>query len=472
MNATRHIRIGLALLALALACLLALAFQLSGAWRAVAFADDVPDDVSDNPREALVEEAKQLIAALPADPDTVTEADRPAIEAATAAYDALTAEEQALLDNTQFSKDSSYGRWLEVAQWGLLAQQPIDSSLGVVDGDYSAYVKSVSNMGKSKSQRARTWSVVKLTVTGGKATALVRCGSESAFVKMRVGGVDYGANVVGGVPEFTVPIAVNGTTTFTVDANAISDSVPYQIQVTLPLEQAAVTAVAAAASKAASALGGDWSAYEDASVSAISSAANALAQASTKQGVTTVELNVTGAALDSAIAGAVKKPVQQAQTQTQTGGTKKSSTKKKKKTLTSATSKTSGTGQSQAVPTVSTNATAGSGTGGTTAAAGAASAGDDDDDDDSGDSGGSAASTTGDDEGEAIAAGTAIVQQGSTATGAAAASPSVTVREITPSASQEDNTLSLVLVGGGVVALVFAGMAARTLLFARAKDVA
>lgn len=424
---------------------------------------------SDGPiGETALAKAKRLIAALPADPDAVTEADRSAIEAATAAYMALTVDEQKLLDSTEFGKDSSYGRWLEVAQWGLLALQPVDNSLAVIDGDYSAYVKSSSSMGKSKSARARTWSVVKLAVSGGRATALVRCGQGSAFVKMRVGGIDYNANVVDGVPEFTVPIKVNGTTTFTVDANAVSDSVPYQIQVTLPLEQAAITAATAAASKAATALGSDWSAYEDASVFAVMLAANALATAAVKLGVTTVELNVATAALDSTIAGAVKKAVPQTDTTDQTTSKtkKKTTTKTKKKTntLTSATSKVTGTSRSQVVPTVS------SGNGSGTTSRGL----DDDDEDDEGDDDDEEdedePSSTSDGMGEANQTEETIAKS-STTGGEPSATPSASIREVSVDGDTKDATIPLVFVGGAAIAFVLAGMVVRTLLFARAKDV-
>lgn len=416
---------------------------------------------SDGPTgETALAKAKRLIAALPADPDSITEGDRPAIEAAQSAYDALPSEDQKTLDATMLAKEQTYGRWLESAQWGLLAQRPIDNSLAVVDGDYSVYVTSASSMGKSTSQRARSWTVVKLTVTDGKATAVVRCNTESAFANMRVGGKNYKANAVNGVPEFTVPIVVNGTTTFTIDANSISDSIAYQMNTTLQLQPASISSVTAAASKAGTALGSDWSAYEDASVSAVMSAANALAAAATRPGVTTVELNVTTTALDSAIAGAVKKAVPQTDiTDQTTSKTKKKTTtksKKKTKTLTSATSKVTGTSRSQVVPTVSSGNRSGTTSRGL---------GDDDEDDDEG-----KPTVTSDDKGEVKPAEETVAKSSTTGAGSSA-TPPASMREVSISSNSGDTTVPLVFVGGAAIAFVLAGMVARTLLFARAKDV-
>ena len=462
MHATRYIRIKSVLLALAFACLLAFMFHLSDVWRVAAFADDAPSDAE----ETQIEKVKTLIAALPADPDSITEGDRPAIEAAQSAYDALPSEDQKTLDATMLAKEQTYGRWLESAQWGLLAQRPIDNSLAVVDGDYSVYVTSASSMGKSTSQRARSWTVVKLTVTDGKATAVVRCNTESEFANMRVGGKNYKANAVNGVPEFTVPIVVNGTTTFTIEANSISDSIAYQMNTTLQLQPASISSVTAAASKAGTALGSDWSAYEDASVSAVMSAANALAAAATKLGVTTIELNVATAALDSAIAGAVKKAVPQTDTTDQTTSkTKKKTTtksKKKTKTLTSATSKVTGTSRSQVVPTVSS----GNGSGTTSRGLGDDDEGDDEDDaDDEG-----KPTVTSDDKGEVKPAEETVAKSSTTGAGSSA-TPSASMREVSISSNSGDTTVPLVFVGGAAIAFVLAGMVARTLLFARAKDV-
>ena len=466
MNATQHIRIKTVLLALAFACSLAFMFHLSDVWRVVAFANDAPSDAE----ETQIEKVKTLIAALPADPDSITEGNRPAIEAAQSAYDALSSEDQKTLDTTMLAKEQTYGRWFESAQWGLLARQSIDNSLAVVDGDYSAYVTSSSSMGKSTSQRARSWTAVKLIVAGGKATAVVRCNKESAFVNMRVGGVDYKANVVNGVPEFTVPIAVNSTTTFTVDANSTSDSIAYQMETTLQLQPASLSSVTAAASKAGTVLGSDWSEYEDASVSAVTLAANALAAAAVKLGVTTVELNVATTALDSAIASAVKKAVPQTDTTDQTTSkTKKKTTKKSKKktnTLTSATSRVTGTSRSQVVPTVSS----GNGSGTTSRGQGNNADDDEDDDDEADEEDEDKPIATSDDKGEVKPA-EETVAKSSTTGGGSSATPSSSVREVSIGSNSGDTTVPLVFVGGAAIAFVLAGMVARTLLFARAKDV-
>ena len=429
---------------------------------------------SGQPEETPFDKAKRLIALLPTDPDAITDADEPAIVAAAAAYDALPAAQQKELDETYLGKEQTYGRWLEAAQWGLLAQRPIDSSISLLDGDYSACVSSESSMGKSTSQRARSWEVVKLIVSNGKATAIVRCNSTSAFVNMRVGGVDYKADVIDEVPEFTVPILVNDTTYFTIDANSIADSIAYKMDVTLPLEVATASEVVSAATKAANALAEDWAAYEAASISSISTAAHALSQAAAKEGVTTVELNVAATALDNAVAGAVKKPVADS---AGTGNdliaagattTTKSSSKKGSSSASSATSTTrtpaTGTSQSQTVPTVSSG-TASTGYAGNNTASSSnkkdssnASASKDKVDDD--DVAASASAETVD----------AIAQAGNSASPQAEAA--LSAREVSVAGESNQSPIGPIVAGGAVVALLLGGAVVRTFLFVRAKDVA
>ncbi len=193
------------------------------------------DHAAGNSEETPIEKAKRLIAALPADPDEATESMRPEVESAQAAYDVLSAAEQSELDAAIVPGASlTYGRMLESAQWGLLAGAPVDNTVALPDGDYTASVTSSSSMGKTTSQRVRSWSVTSLAVENGKATAIVTCSAQSAFQSMRVGGLTYVATVIDGVPQFQIPVVVNGVTTFTVDASSVANSLAYQLTVSLP----------------------------------------------------------------------------------------------------------------------------------------------------------------------------------------------------------------------------------------------
>ena len=195
--------------------------------------------------ETPLQKAMRLIRALPEDPGRVNETDRAAISEAQAAYDILSDAEKTALDTTYVpGKDPTYGRWLETAQWGLLALRPIDNSLAIADGDYSAYASSSSTMGKSTSPRNKKWKAVSLTVENGKAWVVLRCHKESGETSeselrfMRVGGVEYPARVVDNVPEFKVPVAPNTAMAATIRANNISTSIAVQVSVSLPLEKA------------------------------------------------------------------------------------------------------------------------------------------------------------------------------------------------------------------------------------------
>lgn len=257
--------------------------------------------------ESIFDVAKELIVALPADPDAVTESHREAIEDATTAYGMLSDAERATLDSTIYKKEQSYGRWLESAQWGLQALQALDNSTSLVDGDYSDVVLSSSSMGKSTSERGRTWTVVGLTVSGGKATATISCRQTSAFRKMKIGGVSYDATVSEGVPSFTVPIALGKTIPFTVDSNDKSDSIAYQITCSVSDLTASAERVSAAALFATSIINQGVSNYTDETGKAVLAAADNLKAAAAKKDVTYAELAAATKSLTDAIAAVVVK---------------------------------------------------------------------------------------------------------------------------------------------------------------------
>lgn len=243
------------------------------------------------PQESALDAAKALIAALPADPDDIDASWADEVEAARAAYDALSAADQATLDSTVLDKEQSYGRWLESAVWGLAAAtETVDASTDLSAGDYSAYVSSESNMGKSTSERARSWGVTKLVVADGGFSAVIACDGASAFKNLRLGGVDYTAEVVDGVPRFTVPFRVNEPLKFTVDASALADSIAYEIEASLDLSEATSGEAANAREVAALALSGVQGSWTRASQARVRAAAGSLASLAATDGVKRVEL--------------------------------------------------------------------------------------------------------------------------------------------------------------------------------------
>lgn len=271
--------------------------------------------------ETPVQKAKRLIAALPADPDDITESYRSAVEAATEAYNALTPNERAELDSTKVGQnDVAYGRWLESAQWAIEVLDPVANEVALADGDYTAYVTSSSSMGKSVSQRVRSWSVSKLVAADGKVMATVKCNTQSAFSRMRIGNKSYKATFVDGVPQFEVPMAINATTTFTVDVNDIGDSIAYRITVTVPLNPANANDVATAKKKAQSAQKKAASAYVASDAALVTTAAKNLQIVTSKGNVYAIELEVASNALDDAIASA--KPIQPASGSKQSASSK------------------------------------------------------------------------------------------------------------------------------------------------------
>ena len=423
--------------------------------------DGADGEGSADVEEAPLDKAKRLISVLPTDPDAVTEADRAAIDAAAEAYNDLNASDRDALDSIYLGKEQTYGRWLEAAQWGLEAQQPVDSSISLLDGDYSDYVSSSSTMGKSTSQRARSWSVAKLVVVDGKAIATVRCSSESSFVNMRVGGVDYSATLVDGVPQFDVPLYVNGTTSFTIDANAIADSIAYRITVSLPMQAAEEDDVLAAKEKASKASSSASTRYVSSDAEAVVQAAANLEAAVAKDGVTAIELDVATKALNEAIASATPLP-KTSDSSSSSGSSGKSSSSgssssssksssSKSSSSSSSTSSTSssntpprvsGTGKSQAVPAVKGNSQA------------------------------SASSAKKSDASDKGAASKETTQTVESSEGLPAAQAGSSTGQISAALEGKDEPVpwSSLIVGGILMTLFVGGMCARTLQFVRAKD--
>ena len=413
--------------------------------------------------ETPLEKAMRLIIALPSDPDAVTEADRAAIDAATDAYNALGKSDRDIVDSTLCpGTDHTYDRLLESAQWGLEAQQPVDNTVAILDGDYSAYVSSSSTRGKSSSKRDRSWSVVKFVVEDERGIATVRCNTESSFTNMRVGGVDYPTTSTDGVPQFEVPLFVNGTTTFTVDANSVSSSIAYRITLSLPLQVASADEVDAARTQASSASSSAKSKYVAADAQAVEEAALRLSIAAEKSDVTVIELDNATKALNEAVASATPLPKSGSSrsnaSSKSSGSSSKSSTSSASTSSKSGTSSTtgassgpasasrvSGTPQSQAVPAVKSSSASSSSA--------------------------SAAKTTDSKKSDADERAQTVAATGTLPAAQSGASTEQIAPDSVPTSGPAFSWSSLVA-AGLMAMLLIGGMCAQTLLFIRAKDAA
>ena len=209
--------------------------------------DVAMDDEESSVEEDVVEAAEgendalqqvlDSIGELSNDPRDFTAADIDRVEAIQAAYDALSAEDQATVDST-FNHPSgdgqSYGRVLEAAVWAVRSYET-DTSTTLAVGTYTApAVSSVSDKGKSDSSRTRNWWVESVEVSDdGQATAYIYVTSGAAtaskltsYPSVWTGGQTIERNSDNNYP---IPVDLNGTTYF----GGISSSMPRPIMYTL-----------------------------------------------------------------------------------------------------------------------------------------------------------------------------------------------------------------------------------------------
>ncbi|MCR5845667.1 MAG: hypothetical protein K6G78_03775, partial [bacterium] len=194
--------------------------------------------VIDEPPLTPLEQVLASIGGLSNDPREITADDIEAIEAIQAAYEALSAEDQAVVDAT-FNHPSgdgqSYGRILEAALWAARSYA-IDDTTTLAEGTYTP-TSSQSNKGKSDSSRVRNWWVESVEVSAdGHATAYIYVTSGDAtaskltsYPSVWVGGqtIDRDAN-----NNYAIPVDLNGTTYF----GGISSSMPRPIMYSLTCE--------------------------------------------------------------------------------------------------------------------------------------------------------------------------------------------------------------------------------------------
>ena len=241
-------------------------------------AKEASNEVSD------VEQVKEMISKLPNCSD-VKEADRAQIEAAQAAYEALSAEEQAALDEETgtYAYDTSqpYGRVLESALWGLWSLKEVDNTTTLAPGTYDAksdpkLISSYSK-GKSTSGRQKPWSVRSITVDKDHKVTAVLTVESSTYDGIYYQGQYYEKTNTSGNCTFEIPIELN--TTFYFSGDSSSMPVPIAFSVTTSIdesgtaeEEADYSAVDAALKKVPK----DLSIYTDETVNNLNKAINAV----------------------------------------------------------------------------------------------------------------------------------------------------------------------------------------------------
>ena len=194
--------------------------------------------------QATVDDVRTAISTLSADPTSYTAADKARVEAIQSDFDALSAEDQAILDSETYQaadetmpeSGQSYGRILESALWAVNSFGT-DTSTTLANGTYTTStnpaVSSESSKGKSDSSRVRNWWVESVVVENGQATAniYVTSGAATANKLTSYPSVWIGGQTIDRAADNTypIPIDLNGTTYF----GGVSSSMPTPIMYAL-----------------------------------------------------------------------------------------------------------------------------------------------------------------------------------------------------------------------------------------------
>lgn len=198
-----------------------------------------------------VESVEALIGALP-ELSNVTEEKRQDIEAALAAYNQLSTEDQKKVDEDMGNKSSqSYGRDLETAVWGLKVLEQVDASTTLPDGIYDAStspaLSSEYSKGKSNSSRQKPWSLKDVTVKNGQAVATVMVQS-TGYTSIRTNGQTYEKTNTSGNSEFAnVPVDLNGTMYIAAYSTSMKGEIAFTVTNTIdepkctPIADSAIT---------------------------------------------------------------------------------------------------------------------------------------------------------------------------------------------------------------------------------------
>ena len=166
------------------------------------------------------------------DPAKVTTENAAAINAAKAAYDALSDADKAVVDSLIVEYGTqSYGRVLENAVWGLEAASALNNSTNFADGNYLDRFVVSSSKGKSTSDKERTWSLTDITVKNGKATGTLVSDQSSTFSSVIVNGTTYkNIAAAGEKSKFEIPLALGSTMSFVAVSNtAVKGGIAYQL---------------------------------------------------------------------------------------------------------------------------------------------------------------------------------------------------------------------------------------------------
>ena len=182
-----------------------------------------------------IDEVRSLIASLPAITQ-VTESDGDLIRQTRSAYDALSADERALLD-TETNREllgttQSYGRVLELAEAGYAVLHPIDDSTTLADGIYTSSISSTWDRGKSASKQDRDWTAVKVRVESGKALVTMRINSPTYSV-VRASGqvVNRLARSAADESLFTFPVSLGTRMVFSAYSQTMATEIAYYLTV-------------------------------------------------------------------------------------------------------------------------------------------------------------------------------------------------------------------------------------------------
>lgn len=267
-----------------------------------------------------IDKVKEMISKLPNCTD-VTEADREQIEAAEAAYSALSEEDRAVLDTEvgtyAYSTSQPYGRVLEVALWGLWSYNEIDNSTTLADGTYDETtvpaLSSEYSKGKSTSSRQKAWHVKEVTVENGEAVATVTVESDT-YPEIWMGGKTYPNTSESGNCEFSgIPIDLNSTFYFAGVSSVMPVPIAFSLTTTIDEadgsgdepddqeEEADYSAVYAALAKVPE----DLSIYTEESAKAVTEAVDAVVYG--KKASEQEEVDAMAKAIEDAVAALVLK---------------------------------------------------------------------------------------------------------------------------------------------------------------------
>ena len=182
---------------------------------------------------------KSLIAALP-DSETITAAPMGTYDnqilAVIAAFNALSAQDQAVIDGTSFG-GQSYGRQLESAEWAAAAKHEVDNSTTLGNGTYNASttpaLSSEYSKGKSTSPRQRPWHVTDVTVVDGQAFGTVTVES-STYTYIYMSGQRFENVATSGDSTFlNVPIDLNSTQYLTGYSTSMVTEIAFSLTTTI-----------------------------------------------------------------------------------------------------------------------------------------------------------------------------------------------------------------------------------------------